>query len=154
MIGKLEEELRRRGFADKSIARVTESGYFFKACATSTGSPHYSVSDALYGNKALSSSFDLEDFIRYLYGDPAFERLPPLNRVRVRSRADIDNYLQSERSQLPSGRGFDESAVVSPTVPPSPMCTWIPPAPGIRQSGSCGVTAAVHIRSCPHSTET
>ena len=98
MIGKLEEELRRRGFADKSIARVTESGYFFKACATSTGSPHYSVSDALYGNKALSSSFDLEDFIRYLYGDPAFERLPPL-KSSPRAQPGRYRQLPAERTE-------------------------------------------------------
>jgi hypothetical protein len=51
----------------------------------------------MYGNKGLSSSFETEAFLRYLQGEQPFSRLPPLNRVKVRSRAEILQYLSDPR---------------------------------------------------------
>ena len=105
MFGQLEEELRSRGVADELIARVKDSGYFLKAWATMSGQPHYTVSDSLYGNKGLSSSFELERFIRHISGEPAFDPLPPLNRIRVRNRREIEEYLQDQRLQRYQSEG-------------------------------------------------
>lgn len=97
VFGDLEQELQRRGFGDELIAKVVDSGYFLKGWSTFSGTPRYSVSDALYGNKALSSDFELEAFIRHLRGEKVFEALPPLNRVRMRSRTEIVEYLKLDR---------------------------------------------------------
>jgi hypothetical protein len=93
--GKL---LHGRGFSDAIIDRVRASGFFLKHwMTTDPAKPHITVSDSMYGNKGLSSSFETESFLRYVQGEQRFSRLPPLNRVKVRSRAEILQYLSEPR---------------------------------------------------------
>lgn len=93
--GKL---LQGRGFSNVLIDRIRDSGFFLKHWMTADpAKPQITVSDSMYGNKALSSSFEIEAFLRYVQGEQPFSRLRPLNRVRVRSRAEILQYLSDPR---------------------------------------------------------
>lgn len=93
--GKL---LHERGVSDAIIDRVRDSGFFLKHWMTmNPAKPNITVSDSMYGNKGLSSSFEIDAFLRYLQGEQSFPRLPPLNRVSVRNRAEILEYLSNHR---------------------------------------------------------
>lgn len=105
MFEELSKRLNAHGVADELIEKVFDSGYFLKGWATTDGKGHFSVSDALYGNKGFSSSFELDDFIRHLHGEPVFQPLPPLNRIRVRSHREIDDYLSDPRLQRYQAEG-------------------------------------------------
>lgn len=95
--GKL---LHERGVSDTTIDRTRDSGFFLKSwMSMDSTKPSITVSDSMYGNKELSSSFDIDKFLSFLQGEMPFERLPPLKRVSVRSRSEIAEYLSDARLQ-------------------------------------------------------
>lgn len=101
--GKL---LHEQGISEAIIDRVRDSGYFLKHwMSADPAKPHISVSDGMYGNKAGSSSFEVDAFLRYIQGEQPFDRLPPLNRVKVRSREEILEYLSDPRLQRYDAQG-------------------------------------------------
>jgi hypothetical protein len=101
----LGELLHENGVSDRLIPQVIESGYFLKGWFTGNNQPHITVSDSLYGNKSLSSKFEIADFIRHLNGERIFEPLPPLNRIRVRNCQDIYEYMREIRLQRYQANG-------------------------------------------------
>ncbi|SDM28691.1 hypothetical protein [Maricaulis salignorans] len=97
MFDALRIELQKRGVAEGLIEKAISAGYFLKGWLGSDGKPYFTVSDSLYGNKALSSSFGVDQFAQYLVGESVFDQLPPLNRIRVKNRMELDEYLNCER---------------------------------------------------------
>lgn len=100
--------LKDAGFCDDRIADVLDSGYYLRGWMSAPGSPPYfTVSDMLYGNKMLSSSFETEAFIAYLRGERALERAPSLRRISVKNIADI----QAALAELPRARYIEEGSL-------------------------------------------
>src|ERR1700730_13314359 len=55
------------------IDAVIDSGFYMRGWVEPfSGRTWQSVSDAMYGNKQFSSSFNIDDFIKYVRGDYAF----------------------------------------------------------------------------------
>ena len=92
----LIERLKGTGIPDQLIEAVAESGYFLRAWQSVGPEPHFSVSDPFYGNKALSSSFEFDEFVDYICGNRTPQLAPPLRRYRVKSLEEIRQVLVEE----------------------------------------------------------
>ncbi|WP_147309258.1 hypothetical protein [Cupriavidus taiwanensis] len=80
------------------IDAVTESGFYMRRWGDPfSGKTWRSVSDAMYGNKQFSSSFELEDFIKYIHGKHVFPDLPPFQYYEAKSVTDIQEILADPR---------------------------------------------------------
>jgi hypothetical protein len=64
-----------------------------------------SVRDGMYGNMVFSSSFDIDDFIRYLRGENPFVRLSPSMRWTVRTHDELVAVLAEPRRERYIGEG-------------------------------------------------
>ncbi|WP_434461123.1 FRG domain-containing protein [Serratia plymuthica] len=96
----LIEILRDKKIPEKLISDVIDSGYvlreFYNPCAGDTWGR---VSDRMYGSKQHSSSFDINDFVKYIQGDNVFEKLPKFTEYTVKNYEDIDQILSEPRRQ-------------------------------------------------------
>ena len=64
MNASLQALLAAAGISDDRIEAVLDSGYFLKLWEDPlSGKTHTTVSDALYGNKQFSSSFEIDKFV-------------------------------------------------------------------------------------------
>jgi hypothetical protein len=99
--------LREAGVPDQLVEAVVDSGYFLKPWMSGGASPHLSVSDSFYGNKKLSSSFEVDDFVAYIRGEHAPEPAPPLRRYKVRNLKEIRQVLAKQ----PLARYIEEGSL-------------------------------------------
>jgi hypothetical protein len=80
------------------IDAVMDSGFYMRGWVDAfSGRTWQSVSDMMYGNKQFSSSFNIEDFIKYVKLQHAFPALPPLRSYEARSITDIQDVLADSR---------------------------------------------------------
>jgi hypothetical protein len=63
------------------------------------GKTYETVSDLMYGNKQISSSFEFDAFVRYLKGNNSFASAPPFLELTVRNMDDINAALADPRRQ-------------------------------------------------------
>jgi hypothetical protein len=91
---RLTRLLRDRGIAEDIIQKTADSGYFLKDWLSSfSGETRATVSDLAYGNKAVSGSFEIEQFVQHLRGDFVFEPAPAFREVIVRNRHEVMSVL-------------------------------------------------------------
>jgi hypothetical protein len=94
---RLARLLRDHGIAEDTIIKAVDSGYFLKDWLTSfSGDTRTTVSDLAYGNKALSSSFEIDQFVQHLRGNYVFEPLPAFREVIVRNRHEVLSALNDD----------------------------------------------------------
>jgi len=80
------------------IDAVIDSGFYMRGWVEPfSGRTWQSVSDAMYGNKQFSSSFNIDDFIKYVRGDYAFPALHPFTYYEAKSIDDIQEILSEPR---------------------------------------------------------
>jgi hypothetical protein len=97
---RLIEVLREKGVPEKKIKDVIDSGYIIRSFVDPfSGKQWESVSDKMFGNKGSSSSFDIEKFIKYIYGNYSFPRLPKFVEYTVKSFDEINEILSDPRRQ-------------------------------------------------------
>jgi len=96
---KLIKMLRDAGIAEPVVKDVVESGYYMRDWSDFMGGKYETVSDLMYGNKQLSSSFKFDAFLRYLNGDDSFDPAPSFVEFTVRSMDDIDAVLAHSHIQ-------------------------------------------------------
>jgi hypothetical protein len=108
MIGeiKLMHFLEYRGINEELINDVIDSGYFLRWSVNLNGETIISVGDKLYGNKLISSNFEIEDFIKYITQQPVTFEHYPFNTFNVKTYEEIIEILNKpERKRyMDSGR--------------------------------------------------
>src|SRR4051812_21718067 len=98
MKDRLLRLLHDRGIGDDVVSAVLDSGFYLRDCFDPFSRQRYmSVSDGMYGNKQFSSSFDVDDFVRYLRGENPFDAAPPFNEVTVRTHDELEAVLAEPR---------------------------------------------------------
>lgn len=76
------------------IDAVADAGFYMRSWIDPfAGKTWRSVSDLMYGNKQFSSSFELDDFIKYIHGQHIFPAPPPLRCYEAKSIEDIEHIL-------------------------------------------------------------
>jgi hypothetical protein len=96
---ELEERLRAKGADDTIVSDVLASGYYMRTFGDPfSGRTWVSVSDGLYGNKQLSSSFEPDAFVDYAVRRVnAFPPLPSFRTIMVKTKEDIAAVLSEPR---------------------------------------------------------
>jgi len=90
----LAQSLLAAGLEESRIEQVIDSGYILRHWVPGpSGEPNISISDAMYGNKAFSSRFEIAAFVDYVRGVRRFEPAPQLRREKVKSLAEIYEVL-------------------------------------------------------------
>jgi len=96
----LIEILRDKKIPEKLINDVIDSGYILRNFHDPFSDHKWlSVSDKMYGNKQHSSSFDIDDFVKYIKGDNVFEKLPSFTEFTAKNYKDIEEILSEPRRQ-------------------------------------------------------
>jgi len=86
--------LKIKGVSDRMIDNIINSGYIIRHWQDfKTAEGYITISDKMYGNKGISSSFDIDKFIQYANGHYVFEKLPKLNSHRVKNLTEINEIL-------------------------------------------------------------
>jgi len=78
---RLIKALEERALCRDIIERIIDSGYILRDWGDLSGRTWTTVSDRTYGNKQFSSSFDVDDFVKYAKGEYLFPALPPFVTV-------------------------------------------------------------------------
>jgi hypothetical protein len=95
-----EQLLRTRNIPEDLIRKTFDSGYFLKSWVNpGTAQTYITVSDLMYGNKQMSSSFETDDFIRHLRHEHVFEPLPPFREVTARNIGEVRAVLDDPARQ-------------------------------------------------------
>lgn len=95
---RLGQALSQRGVGEARIADALKSGYIIRDWVNPFDGNRWStVSDCMYGNKQFSSSFAIDEFVKYLNGTASIERLPAFNEFVVRSKSELDEILSEPR---------------------------------------------------------
>lgn len=89
---KLKEILSSRGVPDEKIIDILESGYTLGMVAGT-------ISDKMYGNKAFSSCFNIDEFVEYIQGRHRFQELPAFIEYTAKNIEDINTVLHDARRQ-------------------------------------------------------
>ena len=96
----LIEILRDKKIPEKLINDAIDSGYILRNFHDPfSGYKWLSVSDKMYGNKQHSSSFGIDDFVKYIKGDNVFEKLPSFTEFTAKNYKDIEEILSEPRRQ-------------------------------------------------------
>jgi hypothetical protein len=96
---QLVKILREKKVSEDLIEKVIDSGYIIRIFGGFGMKPTEFVSDQMYGNKGLSSKFDIEKFIEYIHGEFEFPKLPAFNEYTVKSYKEIEDILSDPRRQ-------------------------------------------------------
>lgn len=97
---RLPRLLHNLKVSDSLIDAALDSGYFIRDWIDPfTGQTYATVSDRMYGNKQLSSSFEIEKFVRHLRGEKVFEPLPPFVEVTVHDQEGLLAVLGERQRQ-------------------------------------------------------
>lgn len=97
---RLEEVLTAKGVSKEKIIDVMSSGYTLRKFLTSfKGEISEKVSDKMYGNKAFSSCFEIDEFVEYIHGRYKFPELPPFSEYTVSNIDEINEILHGEQRQ-------------------------------------------------------
>lgn len=95
-VKSLPEVLAAVNLPSRLIDEVVDSGYYIRQWADPFfGRTWQSVSDMMYGNKHVSSSFEVNDFIAFVQGKRVIPPIPSLPRYEVSSIADIYEILKA-----------------------------------------------------------
>lgn len=91
-----KEFLEAQGIPEHTAQKASDSGYYLRGWVNpGTAKTYTTVSDLMYGNKQFSSSFETEEFLKYLQGGKdVFEPLPPFREIVVRNRSELLDILE------------------------------------------------------------
>jgi hypothetical protein len=95
MSDRLADLLRSRSVGEDLIRDVLDSGFVLKDWLNPVTTETYiTVSDLMYGSKQFSSSFEINEFVRYISGSNVFSPLPPFREFTVRNREELRAILE------------------------------------------------------------
>lgn len=94
---QLVKILREKKVSEDLIKKVIDSGYILRTFGGFGMKPENFVSDQMYGNKGLSSKFDIDKFINYIHGEFEFPKLPSFKKYTVKNYKEIEDILSDPR---------------------------------------------------------
>lgn len=106
MQDNLRGELLKRQVSPSQIDDVLDAGYCLRNWYDpATLKTCVSVSDMMYGNKQLSSCFDIDKFAKYVKGECQFPSSPPFRTFTIKTRTDIAAILSENSTRRYAEQG-------------------------------------------------